>query len=39
MHLAAYAQHLTDLERAVGSDIGLLRAAESGSHVSHEELP
>jgi outer membrane protein, heavy metal efflux system len=39
MHLAAYAQHLTDLERAVGSDIGLLRAAEAGTHVSHEESP
>ena len=37
MHLAAYAQHLTDLERAVGGDIGLLRAAESGAHLSHEE--
>lgn len=37
MHLAAYAQHLTDLERAVGGDIGLLRAAASGTRISHEE--
>jgi outer membrane protein TolC len=37
MHVAAYAQHLTDLERAVGGDVGLLRAAESGAHLSHEE--
>lgn len=37
MHLSSYAQHLTDLERAVGGDIGLLRAAESGMHMSHEE--
>jgi outer membrane protein, heavy metal efflux system len=37
MHVAAYAQHLTDLERAVGGEIGLLRAAESGAHLSHEE--
>jgi outer membrane protein, heavy metal efflux system len=37
MHLAAYSQHLTDLERAVGGDIGLLRAAESGTRVSHPE--
>jgi outer membrane protein TolC len=37
MHLASYALHLADLERAVGSDIGLLRAAESGTRMSHEE--
>jgi len=37
MHLASYALHLADLERAVGSDIGLLRAAESGARMSHEE--
>ncbi len=37
MHTAAYAQHLADLERAVGGDIGLLRAADSGTRMSHEE--
>ena len=39
MHLSAYAQHLADLERAVGGDVGLLRAAESGTHLSHEVTP
>ncbi|HEY4187549.1 MAG TPA: TolC family protein [Polyangia bacterium] len=37
MHMAAYSQHLADLERAVGGDIGLVRAATSGTHMSHEE--
>jgi cobalt-zinc-cadmium efflux system outer membrane protein len=37
MHTAAYSQHLTDLERAVGGDIGLLRAAGSGTRIFHEE--
>ena len=39
MHLASYAQHLADLERAVGGDVGLVRAAESGTRVSHEVTP
>ncbi|HXJ18946.1 MAG TPA: TolC family protein [Polyangia bacterium] len=37
MHLASYAQHLADLQRAVGGDVGLVRAAESGSRISHQE--
>jgi cobalt-zinc-cadmium efflux system outer membrane protein len=36
-HLAAYAQRLADLERAVGGDIGLVRAAAAGTHAGHEE--
>jgi outer membrane protein, heavy metal efflux system len=39
MHVASYAQHLADLERAVGGDLGLVRAAESGTRVSHEVTP
>jgi len=37
MHLASYAQHLAQLERAVGGDVGLVRAAESGTRISHQE--
>ena len=37
-HLAGYSQRLADLERAVGSDVGLVRASEAGTHVSHEEV-
>lgn len=37
MHMTAYAQHLADLERAVGADVGLLRAASAGMKASHEE--
>ncbi len=37
MHLTSYAQHLADLERAVGGDVGLVRAAESGTRLSHQE--
>jgi cobalt-zinc-cadmium efflux system outer membrane protein len=37
MHLASYSQHLADLERAVGGDIGLVRASESGSRLVHQE--
>jgi outer membrane protein TolC len=37
-HVAAYSQRLADLERAVGGDIGLLRASASGTiHSVHEE--
>jgi outer membrane protein TolC len=36
-HVAAYSQRLADLERAVGGDVGLVRAAASGIHTSHEE--
>jgi outer membrane protein TolC len=36
-HVAAYSQRLADLERAVGGDVGLIRAAASGAHVGHEE--
>ena len=36
-HVAAYSQRLADLERAVGGDVGLTRAAASGVHTSHEE--
>ena len=39
MHLASYSQHLADLERAVGGDLGLVRASESGTRVSHEATP
>jgi cobalt-zinc-cadmium efflux system outer membrane protein len=38
-HVAAYSQRLADLERAVGGDVGLLRAASSGGHTGHEESP
>jgi hypothetical protein len=37
-HVAAYSQRLADLERAVGGDVGLVRAAASGLHAAHEEL-
>jgi outer membrane protein TolC len=37
-HVAAYSQRLADLERAVGGDVGLTRAAASGLHAGHEEL-
>lgn len=36
-HMTAYAQHLADLERAVGGDVGLLRAAGAGTGALHEE--
>ena len=36
-HLAAYSQRLADLERAVGGDVGLVRASDAGTHVGHEE--
>jgi outer membrane protein TolC len=36
-HVAAYSQRLADLERAVGGDVGLIRAAASGAHAGHEE--
>jgi outer membrane protein TolC len=36
-HVAAYSQRLADLERAVGGDVGLVRAAASGAHAGHEE--
>jgi outer membrane protein, heavy metal efflux system len=38
-HVAAYSQRLADLERAVGGDVGLVRAATSGVdvHVGHQE--
>ena len=36
-HLAGYSQRLADLERAVGSDVGLVRASEAGTHAGHEE--
>jgi cobalt-zinc-cadmium efflux system outer membrane protein len=38
-HVAAYSQRLADLERAVGGDVGLVRAAASGIdiHLGHEE--
>jgi len=39
MHLASYSQHLADLERAVGGDLGLARASESGTRLSHEVAP
>jgi outer membrane protein TolC len=35
MHLAMYEQRLADLQRAVGSDLGLVEAAESRSHEPH----
>jgi len=38
-HLASYEQRLTDLERAVGADLGLLAAAESGREIDHGALP
>lgn len=34
-HLAMYEQHLADLERAVGGDLGLVRASESGVREEH----
>jgi cobalt-zinc-cadmium efflux system outer membrane protein len=37
MRLTAYAQRLADLERAVGGELGLLRAAEAGTPRLHEE--
>ena len=37
-HLAGYSQRLADLERAVGGDVGLVRASEAGVHASHEEV-
>src|SRR6185312_6320041 len=37
-HLAAYAQRLAELERAVGSDVGLVRASAAGTHAGHEEV-
>jgi cobalt-zinc-cadmium efflux system outer membrane protein len=37
-HLAAYSQRLADLERAVGSDVGLVRASASGTHGAHQEV-
>jgi len=39
-HVAAYSQRLAALERAVGGDVGLVRAAASGTdiHVGHQEL-
>jgi cobalt-zinc-cadmium efflux system outer membrane protein len=37
-HLAAYSQRLADLERAVGSDVGLVRTSSAGTHVGHEEV-
>jgi outer membrane protein TolC len=37
MHLASYSQHLADLERAVGGDVGLVRASESGTRLVHQE--
>ena len=35
MHLAAYEQRLAELQRAVGADIGLSRAAEGGNEERH----
>lgn len=37
-HLAAYAQRLAELERAVGSDVGLARASAAGAHAAHEAV-
>ena len=34
-HLAMYEQRLADLQRAVGSNLGLVQAAESGTRESH----
>ncbi len=34
-HLAMYEQRLADLQRAVGGDLGLVEAAESGTKESH----
>jgi outer membrane protein, heavy metal efflux system len=40
MHLASYEQRLAELERAVGADLGLLAAAESGrGALDHGALP
>jgi cobalt-zinc-cadmium efflux system outer membrane protein len=36
MHLAAYEQHLSELEHAVGTDLGLTKAAEAGSPTLRE---
>jgi len=35
MHLASYEQRLAELQRAVGSDLGLERAAEAGHEEQH----
>src|SRR5712691_8982935 len=35
MHLAAYEQRLAELQRAVGSDLGLAQAAEAGHEERH----
>jgi outer membrane protein, heavy metal efflux system len=35
MHFAAYEQRLAELQRAVGSDLGLARAAEAGHEERH----
>src|SRR5438128_4403122 len=35
MHLAAYQQRLAELQRAVGSDLGLAQAAEAGHEERH----
>jgi len=35
MHLASYEQRLAELQRAVGSDLGLERAAEAGHEEHH----
>jgi outer membrane protein, heavy metal efflux system len=35
MHLAAYEQRLAELQRAVGSDLGLAQAAEAGHEEHH----
>ncbi len=34
-HLAMYEERLADLQRAVGGDLGLVQAAESGTHETH----
>ena len=35
MHLASYEQRLAELQRAVGSDLGLEQAAEAGHEEHH----
>ena len=35
MHFAAYEQRLAELQRAVGSDVGLAQAAEAGHEERH----
>ena len=37
-HVAMYEQRLADLQRAVGGDLGLARAAESPTPVTHEGI-